>query len=93
MSSTRIINVAVENTVYSFDKEFSYLVPENLANKCKTGCRVLVPFGRGNKTRQAVVTGFSDDKDIGKLKYIKSVIDDEPVINGQMLDVARFTTA
>ncbi len=90
MSSTRIINVAVENTVYSFDKEFSYLVPENLANKCKTGCRVLVPFGRGNKTRQAVVTGFSDDKDIGKLKYIKSVIDDEPVINGQMLDVARF---
>ena len=40
--------VAVENTAYHFDKAFDYLIPEELLEQAKPGCRVLVPFGAGN---------------------------------------------
>ncbi|HPY85780.1 MAG TPA: hypothetical protein PLS20_12230, partial [Ruminococcus flavefaciens] len=43
---SRIAEVAVSGTAYSFDMLFSYAVPEWL--DVREGCRVLVPFGRGN---------------------------------------------
>ncbi len=89
MNSDLIAKVAVENTVYSFDKEFSYKVPENLKSSCKVGVRVLVPFGRGNRKRQGIILSFcSEDSD--KLKSIISVLDDEPVLSEEMIKTAIF---
>ena len=50
-----IADTAVSGTSYSFDMLFSYAVPENISETLKEGCRVIVPFGRGNKKRTAVV--------------------------------------
>lgn len=89
MNSDLIAKVAVENTVYSFDKEFSYKVPENLKSSCKAGVRVLVPFGRGNRKRQGIILSFcSEESD--KLKSIISVLDDEPVLSEVMIKTAIF---
>ena len=55
MSSDLVARIAVENTAYSFDKPFDYLVQQRLLNRCKVGTRVLVPFGRGNKKKQGII--------------------------------------
>ena len=96
MMKTLIAGVAVENTVYHFDKIFDYVVPQDLATQLQTGCRVLVPFGRGNKKRQGIVMYIKDDisdLDLSKLKELSSVLDSEPVLNDEMLSMARFMKA
>lgn len=89
MNSDLTAKVAVENTVYSFDKDFSYKVPENLKNSCKVGVRVLVPFGKGNRKRQGIILSFCCESS-EKLKSIISVLDDEPVLSEEMINTAIF---
>lgn len=89
MSSDLVAKIAIENTVYTFDKAFDYAIPQNLAKAVKAGVRVLVPFGRGNKKRQGIVmsVGYASSQ---KLKYIISVLDEEPVLTEKMLRTAEF---
>ena len=47
--------VAVSAASISFDKAFSYLVPESLAEKAVPGVRVLIPFGKGNRKRVGLI--------------------------------------
>ena len=47
--------IALDNTTYSFDKLYDYRVPAHLLSVVFEGCRVLVPFGRGNAKRQGVI--------------------------------------
>ena len=90
MSSKLIARVAVEKAAYSFDKEFSYLVPDAFAACCAVGKRVLVPFGRGNSRRQGIVTELAGSENTEGFKELLSVLDDEPVLSEKMLGVARF---
>ena len=46
---------AVDNATIHFDKLYTYLVPEELVSRVHPGSLVLVPFGRGNRPRMAVV--------------------------------------
>ncbi len=93
MSFDFIAKVAVENTSYSFDKEFDYGVPEELLQNAEPGRRVLVPFGRGDRRRQGIITEVtradSTQGDI-QLKPVLAVLDSEPVVSASMLKVARF---
>lgn len=52
---TEAVQAAVEGTAYSFDALFTYLVPEELCGRISAGMRVVVPFGRGNRSRIALV--------------------------------------
>lgn len=85
-------SVAVENTAYSFDKLFDYLIPEALTGKVVPGCRVLVSFGRGSKKRQGFVFSVSDSPENGtqKLKKISEVLDEKPLLSDEMLKIASF---
>ena len=47
--------VAVSAASISFDKAFSYLIPESLAEKAVPGVRVLIPFGKGNRKRVGLI--------------------------------------
>lgn len=89
MSSDLVARIAVENTVYSFDKAFDYLVPQQLLHRCKSGVRVLVPFGRGNKKRQGLICEILYSRRDG-LKSVISVLDDEPVLTPEMIKTAEF---
>ncbi|MBQ6181597.1 MAG: primosomal protein N' [Ruminococcus sp.] len=81
--------VAVSGTAYSFDKLFSYSIPEHMMEKIACGCRVLVPFGKGNNRRIAVVMKLSDEGS-GRLKPVLSLVDEEPVVSEELLSLALF---
>jgi primosomal protein N' (replication factor Y) (superfamily II helicase) len=83
----RIAKVAVESTVYSFDKEYDYRIPEMMLECAKPGCRVTVPFGRGNNIRFGLITSLCRDSDNAKLKCIEAVLDKAPLISAEMLEL------
>ncbi|MCQ2514671.1 MAG: primosomal protein N' [Ruminococcus sp.] len=89
MSSDIAVSVAVENTVYSFDKKFDYILPSELEGSAKIGCRVVVPFGRGNRKRQAIILDRHTNNQ-GELKSVISVIDSEPILSEELIKLAEF---
>lgn len=85
-----IAQVVLEKTAYSFDKLYSYSVPQHLSEACKAGCRVVVPFGRGNAPRQGLVISVEQGEIGIALKDIIYVADKEPVINDEMLKLCLW---
>lgn len=83
-------SIAVENTSYSFDKLFDYLIPEELIEKISVGCRVLVSFGNSKKKRQGFVFALSDEVPDIKLKPIISIQDNEPLLTDEMIRLASW---
>lgn len=81
--------IAVENTVYHFDKLFSYAVPERFAASIRPGMRVAVPFGTGNRQRVGVVFELSQGEG-GALKSISAVLDREETLTPDMLELAKW---
>lgn len=81
-----IAEIAVSGTAYSFDMLFSYIVPKGM--NIRKGCRVLVPFGRGNRRRTGIVMGFISAG--ANLKPIAAQIDSEPVLSEEMLNLALY---
>lgn len=79
--------IAVSGTAYSFDMLFSYSIPERLRERIRCGCRVLVGFGRSNSRRIGVVMRISENSG-KKLKPIISLVDDKPVISGELMELA-----
>lgn len=92
MRADFVVRVALENTAYSFDKDFDYAVPAGLEKNCAAGVRVIVPFGRGNRRRQGIITEVLTDceREENSLKEIISVLDAEPVLSPELLATARF---
>lgn len=85
MPEKKAVSVAVENTAYHFDMAYSYLVSGEMAEKAKVGCRVMVPFGVGNRLRQGIITGFETVDESKKLKNVSKLIDETPLVNDEML--------
>lgn len=90
VSETIVVSVVVEQSVYQIDKPYDYLVPENLKESVKVGCRVLVPFGKGNIRKTGVVLAFSEFEPNNKLKSIIELLDTEPILSHKMLQLASF---
>ena len=82
--------VAVEGLVYHFDAPYSYKIPFELEPYAVPGCRVMVPFGNGNRKKQGLILSVKplfEADDNFKLKSIASVIDDKPMFNEEMLEL------
>ncbi|MBQ4154703.1 MAG: primosomal protein N' [Clostridia bacterium] len=91
MSFCTVARVVIEKTVYRFDKPFDYIIPLELIEKCKPGCRVTVPFGRANAKRLGLVLEVIETKgSLEGLKNILSVIDSPPLINEEMLLMVKW---
>lgn len=88
-NNTLIVGVAVEDTVFHFDKLFSYSVPESMKNELKAGCRVRVPFGGSNRGRQGIVVTLSQGEAEG-LKEVSALLDTTPVLSEELLKMAEF---
>lgn len=84
----RICAVAVDAATFSIDKLYSYLLPSHLADSAAIGCRVLVPFGRGNKRVEGVILTFREQADTAHLKAIDAVLDGTPVLNAEQIRLA-----
>ncbi len=95
MSQKFIVKVAVEHIVYRLDKLYDYILPKELAGGVALGCRVLVPFGVGNKKRQGIVLqteAMPNEADAAeiKLKEVFAVLDKAPLLSAEMLVLAQF---
>jgi primosomal protein N' (replication factor Y) len=89
-----IIRVAFESAA---DTEFDYGVPDEIW-PIQIGQRIEVPFGRKNKLEKGfcVEANVPLDKSFAandkghKLKTVISVIDKEPLLNAELMDLARW---
>lgn len=78
-----IVDVAHSNV----DKIFDYLLPDGM--QVLPGSRVFVPFGR--MTVEGTVLGTKDKSDVpdSKLKCILSKIDEQPLLTGEQIELAK----
>lgn len=83
----KVVKVAVDNTFFSFDTDYSYAVSEELASKAIPGCEVIVPFGRANAKRNGIIVELSDE-DAQGLKEIISV--GNKVLSDEMVKLALW---
>ncbi|MHC5183021.1 MAG: replication restart helicase PriA [Planctomycetota bacterium] len=87
-----IVRVALDTGA---DSLFDYVLPEFLGT-VEPGQRVQVPFGRSNKLLQAfVVQLITEPEEVEKcrkfkLKSIKSVLDETPLLNKELMELAKW---
>lgn len=81
--------VVMEKVGYHFDKPYTYSVPAHLLDKAQAGCRVMAPFGQGNKLRQGIIVSLSEE-DTSHAKPLFSVLDEAPLLNEEMLALGAW---
>jgi len=84
-----VVKVAVEQASFHFDKLYSYTVPEEFW-PIERGCRVVVPFGGGNRKRQAVVMEIDTAAEVEQLKPLCAVLDTAPLLDDELLKLAMW---
>ena len=72
----------------SLDREFDYLIPDELADFVRIGSRVSVPFGK--REAEGFVVGFSEESSFDKLKAIARVVGKKPLVEENILALARW---
>ena len=84
------VKVVLDGAVGSYDKRYSYFVPDGLKKRATPGCRVTVPFGNGNIKKQGMIIENATIPDDPKIKYISSVQDDEPILDKEMILLCSY---
>lgn len=83
------VEVLVELKAKQIDKTFTYIVPDSLKEQIKVGKRALVPFGK--QKLEGFILKILDKIDVDySLKEIINVIDENPVINEEMLELGKY---
>ncbi len=85
-----VAHVYVEKAIYAIDTPYSYQIPPSLLGEVMTGCRVLVPFGGGNKKVQGFVASVTEEPDDPPLKPIVALIDKTPLFTEEMTEMVSF---
>ncbi|MGM9920533.1 MAG: primosomal protein N' [Bhargavaea sp.] len=85
-----IAEVITDVSAHPVDRPFDYAVPEGLANVIEPGARVRVPFG--NRKVLGFVTGLKEESDVpaARLKPVDELLDPEPVLTQEMLQLADW---
>ena len=87
----KIAKVAVAKAVYSIDRPYDYLIPPELEPRLRVGMRVLVPFGAGNRGSDGLVLFIREEGlDGPALKGIQALLDEEPVLSAQAVQLALW---
>lgn len=82
--------VLIEYSVKKLDKEFIYMVPNELTHVIKVGMRVMIPFG--NQTIAGfVVDLLSSIESVSyELKYIIDIIDTNIYLDKELMDLGTY---
>ncbi|MFR5847654.1 MAG: hypothetical protein ACLUFP_07540 [Streptococcus salivarius] len=86
-----VAQIIVDVPLMQTDRPYSYLIPEAMQGQIAIGMRVHVPFGKGNRLLQGFVIGLEEQEDLRdfpELKPIAELLDYEPVLNQDQLDLA-----
>ena len=79
--------VALDGATNAYDRLYSYALPKNCG--AVPGCRVTVPFGKGNIKKQGMIFSVCETQ-TDNLKEIISVTDKQPVLTREMLELCLF---
>ncbi len=83
--------MAVARAVYAIDKPYDYLIPQELEGRLEPGMRVLVPFSAGDRGSDGLVLSIYEAPSAGKaLKSIQAVLDDDPVLDRDGIQLALW---
>jgi len=82
----QIAKVAVAAATYAIDKPYDYLAPE----EALPGQRVLIPFGRGNRTGEGLILSVRREVPDKPLKAIRELLDAEPVVTEREIKLALW---
>ena len=91
--SLLLAQAAVNDANIHFDRLYSYLIPAPLCGRVFPGSMVLVPFGRGNKARMAVVLSVDEVAETDAPAQLKSLYDAAPEdarLTPDLLELVRF---
>lgn len=83
----KVARVAVDNTFFSFDTDYSYLIPDEFIERACIGCEVKVPFGRSDSCRNGIIVDICDE-DGSRLKELSFV--GEKVLSDEMVMLALW---
>ena len=87
----QIAEVIVDVPTLQTNSPYEFKIPEILQGEVAIGMRVIVPFGLGNRRVQGFITDLKHTQDFeGELKEISSVMDLEPVLNAELLDLGEW---
>ena len=89
----QIARIALSGVPYSADKLYSYLVPPELADACRAGVRVSVPFGHGNRRTEGFVLETLCEAADKPLKPVFTVLDEQPLLDTSLLRLAKWMKA
>ena len=81
-------NVIIQYGNKAVDREYTYIVPDIFINKIKIGHRVKVLFNN-REIEGFVVSLFNSYSDEYELNKIISLVDEEPILNEEMLYLAK----
>ena len=85
-----VAKIALAHATYLIDKPYSYLIPQEFAQRLTVGMRVIVPFGRGNRKSEGIVLQVIDEKPSGRMKYISTLLDETAVLSKESLKLALW---
>ncbi|WP_445479619.1 primosomal protein N' [Lysinibacillus irui] len=88
--SILIAEVIVDVSTYHVDRPFDYQVPPEWESVIELGCRVKVPFGPRNVLGFIVSLKHQTDVPLNKLKGITQILDMEPALTEEMLQMAKW---
>ncbi|MBO4495320.1 MAG: primosomal protein N' [Clostridiales bacterium] len=93
-----VAEVVLRESVWNTNKAYDYLVPEELSEKIKVGQYIRVPFGNGNRPCVALVMKLKEEAQVKegarafRMKSIHSIVEEEPVLNQEQLEILHFLT-
>lgn len=83
--------VIIDSKSRFLNRPFTYHIPEKLNNKLQRAMRVLVPFGKGNKTSVAFVYEIVEEIEADyEIKDIILIIDENKLVSDELLDLAFY---
>ena len=85
-----IASVVVDVPTRQTDRAYDYFIPMQWEGMIVPGTRVVVPFGP--RKVQGFVVEIKESTSIDKLKGIDSLLDLEPVLNQELLQLADWLT-
>lgn len=82
-----IAEVIVNHKSKKVDKTFDYIIPEELEEKIHVGSCIIVPFGAGNKPKEAYVTAIKEKSRAKKLKTAERLSKDIRAFDEKQLEL------
>lgn len=85
--------VALKSATFLYDRPYVYRLPPELST-VEAGMRVIVPFGKGDRLEQGLVLKVADsfpkEAEEFEIKDVKSVLEPETVVSGELLKVIMW---